>query len=1149
MPAFRLTLLGAFALSGSAPCAMTSKKAQALLALLAIPPGEAHRRDKLASMLWGDRSEEAARQNLRQCLTAIRRACEGGEALPLIAEGDLLRLDRTNLAIDVCEFEEVLRSRLPQDLERAFALYRGELLEGLNLQGQQFDEWLIGERRRLRTLAIEGLGQLLELQEQSGAREQATQTAMRLLTIDPLQEPVHRSLMRLYHNNGNTAKALRQYGICEKTLRRELGVEPETATKELRREILRTRSSAPPRADADGSDAARTRSAQMPLPSGGEILREVDAPTVPSDRPSVAVLPFLSNGNDPEHAYLADGIAEDIITALSGIERVMVIARSSSFAYKGKEIDAKQAGRELGVAHILEGSIRTSGDRIRVSAQLVDVSTGTHLWADHYDREMGNAFTVPDDITQEIVTALAVKLTHGEQIRNWRRDAVSPEAYRHFARGLEAYLTFSRSGMARAREDFERAISINPSFATAHASLGFTHASDARFRWNSNREDALSMARHAARKALSLDARCGMAHSLLAYVAMQDRQFENAITEGGRAVTIHPGDAEAYHMLAMAHIYSGSFVEGARLEQRSLRLNPLALENSLVELGRAYFHLGRFDDAITVLERVCRAKPNWLTARTLLAGCHSRSGHTDLAADAAAEILRIRPDFSLAWWAQCQLYRRDEDLEYHLASLRAADFPAGTSGQGSSVPPEREAELPMVVADRPSLAVLPFENLSEDRSLGLVADGLVEDVITLLARIPGFFVIARRSSFFYRDRSHDIRQVGRELGIRYVVAGSIRGSAQRVRIVVNLFEAENGKQAWARQYDVQRSNALEIQDSIASDIIAELEPQLTRVELSKIRRRRPDNLDAWALYHQAIGELAHKGLNESSLAEGLAYLRRASAFDHDFALAYGLTALWTAVGANLSLLPDVPARHGEARHAAERAIALDPDGPEVLGYVGCAFVDMGESARGRELLDRALELDPSNAQARVALGATQVLAREYALGIENMRLGIRLSPRDYRLTFWGTVLAGAQAKAGRLDEALNEVRAMCRRDGLLYTPRVVLASVLTRLGRPEEARAAIVEARRIRRPSVSTKSNVSSGAASPPNFIPSGPEHALRDSSFPDQAVAASERSPSASHRPPKCKWSKLLKLARSRSGCAFALSVSLGGQADLQSR
>lgn len=411
------------------------------------------------------------------------------------------------------------------------------------------------------------------------------------------------------------------------------------------------------------------------LQPAAELLREVAAPTVPQDTPSVAVLPFLTDWADSKQASFADGICEDIITALSCISRLLVIARSSSFAYRGQAIDAKRAGRELGVAHVLEGSVRMSGPRVRISARLVRAATGVHVWADRYDRDISEAFDVQDEITQEIVTALEVKLTQGEQIRTWRRDAVSPEAYQFFARGRDAYMTFTRSGMARAREDFQRAITMNPGFAIAHAYLGFTHADDARFQWSADRQDALTKARDAGSKALMLNTTCGIAHSTLGYAAIVNRDFEEAVSETALAIGVHPNDADAYQTHAIVRIHAGDFAGGVRLQQTSLRLNPLALENSLVELGRAYFHMDRFDDAIAVLERACSAKPYWLSVRTLLAGCYSESGRWELARGACAQILRLKPDFSVTRWAASQLYRRADDLARLVSSLRKASLP------------------------------------------------------------------------------------------------------------------------------------------------------------------------------------------------------------------------------------------------------------------------------------------------------------------------------------------------------------------------------------------------------------------------------------------------------------------------------------------
>jgi adenylate cyclase len=378
----------------------------------------------------------------------------------------------------------------------------------------------------------------------------------------------------------------------------------------------------------------------------------------------------------------------------------------------------------------------------------------------------------------------------------------------------------------------------------------------------------------------------------------------------------------------------------------------------------------------------------------------------------------------------------------------------GEELQGTASPPP--------ISDRPSIAVLPFSSLSENRSLELLADGLVEDVIALLARVPGFFVIARSSSFAYRNRTQDVRQVGRELGVRYVVEGSIRASDKRARISIQLVEAESGKQIWTRRFDVELAETFDLQDEIARQIIRELEPELTRAELTLIQRQRPDNLDAWSRYRQALGTIALNGWNEEALAQTITHLRDAIALDPNFALAHAMAALLGAIGANMSFVEDRHAAYRQALQDAETAVALDPNASEVLGYAGCALSDVGEVARGREWLERAIEIDPSNAQAHVALGAAQVQSHELDAGIKTMRHGIQLSPRDAKLPFWGMVLAVALARADRLQEALAEALNSCRRDGRLYGARVVAAFILLRLGREPEARAALTEARRIR---------------------------------------------------------------------------------------
>ena len=382
------------------------------------------------------------------------------------------------------------------------------------------------------------------------------------------------------------------------------------------------------------------------------------------------------------------------------------------------------------------------------------------------------------------------------------------------------------------------------------------------------------------------------------------------------------------------------------------------------------------------------------------------------------------------------------------------------SGLGAAAPSKVEA--PPIVRDRPSIAILPFSNLSGDKSLDMLIDCLGEDVITLLARVPGFFVIARSSSFAYKAGTADVREVGRELGVRYVVDGSVRAAGALLRVTTQLTEAETGKHIWAGRFDVPRAETLELQDDIARGIMMELEPELTRAELAVIKRQRPENMGAWSSYRQAFGGISIKGWNEETVADGIRHLRRAIELDPDFALAHGMLALLTAIGVNSGLVENEQDARAHATSSAERAANLDSANSEVLGYAGCALSDLGESERGIELLERAIESDPSNAQARVALGAAQILIRQFEPGLENMRLGMRLSPRDVRLGFWGAVYAGALARSGRLDEALDAARTACRRDSKWYGARVVAAIVLCRLKRSDEAFAALSEAKRIR---------------------------------------------------------------------------------------
>lgn len=370
-------------------------------------------------------------------------------------------------------------------------------------------------------------------------------------------------------------------------------------------------------------------------------------------------------------------------------------------------------------------------------------------------------------------------------------------------------------------------------------------------------------------------------------------------------------------------------------------------------------------------------------------------------------------------------------------------------------------DAPTTTHTRPTIAVLPFSVLSDDPQLGFLADGLAEDVIALLARVPGFTLISRASSFAFRGQSVSLPEIARQLGVRFVVEGSVRSKGDVLRFSTQLTEATTGHVLWSGAFERPRHTAQELQEAIARGILSELEPQLTRAEMAHIRRQRLENPSVWAHYHQAIGAIALQGWGRDAVAEARKHLQGSVSLDPSFGLGHAHYALLTALSINLGLLPGQADAKADALTAANRAMALDDGSSEVLGYSGCALCDLGEHARGIEVLQRALDIDPSNAQAHVALGAGLVLSGQLGPGIERMRIGMAISPRDRRLAFWGWALGTFLLRAGRLEEALQEARTANRNDPRFHLSRLLEAVLLDRQSNADGAQAALATARRL----------------------------------------------------------------------------------------
>ena len=391
------------------------------------------------------------------------------------------------------------------------------------------------------------------------------------------------------------------------------------------------------------------------------------------DKPSIAVLPFENISGDPEQEYFSDGITEDLITDLSKISGLFVIARNSVFIYKGRTIKIAEVGRELGVRHVLEGSVRKANGRVRITAQLVDATTQGHLWAERYDRDLKDIFALQDEVTQKIVAALAVKLTEDEQERLVRKYTENMEAYDSFLQGMELIHHHTKEANVQARQMYKRAIDLDPKFAAAYALLGLTYSQEWSHGWSQNPQ-ALERAFELAQAAIALDNSLPFGHAILGEIYLWKKHYEKAVAEQEKAIALSPSDADLISGLGGILNWAGRPEEAIELVKKAMRLNPMYQTEYLWNLGHAYFLRGRYGEAIETLKRARDRNPKYLPVHVYLSASYINQGQQKEARAEAAEASMLSPQTSMEAWKQRLPYKNQAVLERLIDSLRKAGF-------------------------------------------------------------------------------------------------------------------------------------------------------------------------------------------------------------------------------------------------------------------------------------------------------------------------------------------------------------------------------------------------------------------------------------------------------------------------------------------
>jgi TolB-like protein len=424
--------------------------------------------------------------------------------------------------------------------------------------------------------------------------------------------------------------------------------------------------------------AVQTRSGADELPIAAGIAadeqREQGRAALPlADRPAVAVLPFVNMSGDPEQEYFSDGISEDIITALSKLRWFFVIARNSSFTYKGKAVHMKQIADELGVGYVVEGSVRKSGDRVRITAQLNDVATGSHIWAERYDRGLTDVFAVQDEITEAIVAAIEPQLYAAENFRARRKPPDSMDAWDLVMRGLSHYWRVTRQDNLIAQALLEKAIAIDPNYGQALGVVATSHAFCAHMGW-ADMEQTLPVAERAALAAIRTDNEDPWAHHALASVCLQNRRFDDSLAEFELALRLNPSFSLAQGFYGLALCYCGRWEEGEVAARRALRLSPRD-PFSAIYIGIAAYaqFIGRrYEHAMRLSREAIRHRADFVGAHRVLTAAAAMAGQAEAAADALQELRRAQPNISLAWVAAQMPIRDDKEREHYLEAFRRA---------------------------------------------------------------------------------------------------------------------------------------------------------------------------------------------------------------------------------------------------------------------------------------------------------------------------------------------------------------------------------------------------------------------------------------------------------------------------------------------
>ncbi|HEX6183605.1 MAG TPA: tetratricopeptide repeat protein [Pyrinomonadaceae bacterium] len=657
------------------------RKPKSLVKVLALQPHHRLHREQLAELLWPDSDPDSASNNLHKAIHMARQTLEPGlraaaDSHFILTSGQQVILSAPGeLWVDADAFERAaavaLRGEDEGAYEAALSLYGGDLLAG-----DIYEDWAARRREQLRVTHRELLQKLARLLEARGQYQQSVERYRELVACDPSNEEAHRQLMRLYAATGHRQQALRQFKECRETLRRELDAEPDRATRALHEEII----------------AERVR--PLPAAAAGAPQRR----GAPDN--SLAILPLVNASADPGLEYLSDGITESIINNLSQLPQLKVMARSTVFRYKGCEIDPQEVGGQLGVRAVLTGRVMQRGVRLNIQTELVDVSDGSQLWGEQYDRRPADIFEVQEEIAREIAGKLRLRLSGEEKGRLTKRYTENAEAYQLYLKGRYHWNKRTVEALGKGLECFRQAIELDPDYALAYAGISDCYAflGDVGLTAIPSRE-AFSKAREAAGKALEIDGALAEAHNSLAHVLMHEFHWPEAEKAFRRAIELSPNNAIAHQWYAYYLLFHGRNDEAVAEAARGLELDPLSL-GANGDMGQILYYTRQYDAAVEQYRKGLELEPNFYRQHLWLGWAYEQKRMYE---EALAEFRKARA-------------LSEEDTEAR-ASLGCVFALTGETSKASSVLAELDELSPRRYVSPYNMALLHLRLGGKDEAL------------------------------------------------------------------------------------------------------------------------------------------------------------------------------------------------------------------------------------------------------------------------------------------------------------------------------------------------------------------------------------------------------------------------------------------------